>query len=95
MFGSITYLPLYLQEVQGASPTVSGLQMMPMMLGLLLTSIGSGQIISRTGRYKVFPIVGCAVFTVGLYLLSLMDRARPAFCSRACSCSCSASGSAW
>ena len=48
--------------------------MIPMMLGLLLTSISSGQIISRTGRYKVFPIVGSAVFTIGLYLLSLMGR---------------------
>ena len=74
MFGSITYLPLYLQQVQGASPTGSGLQMIPMMLGLLLTSIASGQIISRTGRYKVFPILGSAVFTGGLYLLSLMGR---------------------
>lgn len=75
MFGAITYLPLYLQQVQGASPTTSGLLMLPMMLGLLLTSVGSGQIISRTGRYRVFPIAGCAVFTSGLYLLSLMDRA--------------------
>ncbi|WP_426592680.1 MDR family MFS transporter [Cellulomonas sp. McL0617] len=74
MFGSITYLPLYLQQVQGATPTQSGLEMIPMMLGLLLTSIGSGQLISRTGRYKVFPIVGTAVFTIGLYLLSLMSR---------------------
>jgi EmrB/QacA subfamily drug resistance transporter len=74
MFGSITYLPLYLQQVQGATPTQSGLEMIPMMAGLLLTSIGSGQLISRTGRYKVFPIVGTAVFTVGLYLLSLMGR---------------------
>jgi EmrB/QacA subfamily drug resistance transporter len=74
MFGSITYLPLYLQRVQGASPTDSGLKMLPMMLGLLLTSIGSGQIISRTGRYKVFPIAGCAVFTLALYLLSTMNR---------------------
>ncbi|HEY1486137.1 MAG TPA: MFS transporter, partial [Micromonosporaceae bacterium] len=74
MFGSITYLPLYLQRVQGASPTDSGLKMVPMMVGLLLTSIASGQIISRTGRYKVFPIVGCGIFTVALYLLSTMDR---------------------
>lgn len=74
MFGSITYLPLYLQQVQGATPTGSGLQMIPMMAGLLLTSIASGQIISRTGRYKVFPILGSAVFTIGLYLLSLMGR---------------------
>ncbi|MEN0129519.1 MAG: MFS transporter [Brevundimonas sp.] len=74
MFGSITYLPLYLQGVHGATPTESGLQMLPMMLGLLITSIGSGQLISRSGRYKIFPIVGTAVFTIGLYLLSLMGR---------------------
>ncbi|WP_251149744.1 MDR family MFS transporter [Cellulosimicrobium sp. Marseille-Q4280] len=74
MFGAITFLPLYLQQVKGATPTASGLQMTPMMLGLLLTSIGSGQIISRTGRYKVFPIAGTAITAVGLYLLSLMGR---------------------
>ncbi|ROS79170.1 MFS transporter [Cellulomonas sp. PhB143] len=74
MFGAITYLPLYLQQVKGSSPTESGLEMTPMMLGLLITSIGSGQIISRTGRYKIFPILGTAITTVGLYLLSLMDR---------------------
>jgi len=73
MFGAITYLPVYLQVVQGASATASGLKMLPLMLGLLLTSVGSGQVISRTGRYRVFPIVGCAVFTVGLFLLSTMD----------------------
>jgi len=73
MFGSITYLPLYLQRVQGSNATESGLQMLPMMLGLLITSTASGQIISRTGRYRVFPIVGCAVFTAALVLLSTMD----------------------
>jgi MFS family permease len=70
MFGSITFLPLYLQVVDGVKPTVSGLRLLPMMAGLLLTSIGSGQVISRTGRYKVFPIVGTALMTIGLYLLS-------------------------
>ncbi|MCK0117039.1 EmrB/QacA subfamily drug resistance transporter [Isoptericola sp. CG 20/1183] len=74
MFGAITYLPLYLQTVKGSSPTLSGLEMTPMMLGLLLTSIGSGQLITRTGRYKVFPILGTAITAVGLFLLSLMDR---------------------
>ncbi|BDZ42314.1 EmrB/QacA family drug resistance transporter [Paraoerskovia sediminicola] len=74
MFGAITYLPLYLQQVKGSTPTESGLEMTPMMLGMLITSIGSGQIISRTGRYKVFPIVGTAITTCGLYLLSLMDQ---------------------
>ena len=73
LFGSITYLPLFLQVVNGASPTASGLQLLPMMGGLLIASIGSGQLITRSGRYKVFPIVGTAVMVVGLYLLSLMD----------------------
>ena len=73
LFGSITYLPLFLQVVNGASPTASGLQLLPLMGGLLIASIGSGQLITRTGRYKVFPIVGTAVMVVGLYLLSLMD----------------------
>ncbi|WP_043110125.1 MDR family MFS transporter [Paraoerskovia marina] len=72
MFGAITFLPLYLQQVKGSSPTASGLEMTPMMVGMLLTSIGSGQIISRTGRYKVFPILGTAITALGLYLLSLM-----------------------
>jgi EmrB/QacA subfamily drug resistance transporter len=74
MFGSITYLPLYLQVIQGASPTESGLRMLPLLAGMLLTAIGSGQLITRWGRYKVFPIAGTAIFSVGLYLLSLMDE---------------------
>ncbi|MFE5334289.1 MDR family MFS transporter [Isoptericola sp. NPDC056573] len=74
MFGAITYLPLYLQTVKGSTPTESGLEMTPMMLGMLLTSIGSGQLISRTGRYKVYPIVGTAITAGGLFLLSLMGR---------------------
>jgi EmrB/QacA subfamily drug resistance transporter len=73
LFGSITYLPLFLQVVNGASPTGSGLQLLPLMGGLLITSIGSGQLISKTGHYKVFPILGTAVMVAGLYLLSLMD----------------------
>ncbi|GAA1729947.1 MFS transporter [Isoptericola hypogeus] len=74
MFGAITYLPLYLQTVKGSSPTQSGLEMTPMMLGMLITSIGSGQLISRTGRYKIYPILGTAITSCGLYLLSLMGR---------------------
>ena len=70
MFGSITYLPLFLQVVKGATPTASGLQMLPMMGGMLTSSIVSGQLISRTGRYKIFPIVGTAVMTLGLALLA-------------------------
>ena len=73
MFGSVTYLPLFLQVVNGATPTGSGLQMLPLMGGMLLTSITSGQIISRWGRYRIFPIAGTAVMAAGLYLLSLMD----------------------
>ncbi|HEX6631430.1 MAG TPA: MFS transporter [Gemmatimonadaceae bacterium] len=70
MFGSVTYLPVFLQTVRGATPTASGLQLLPMMLGMLVTSIVSGQRITRTGRYKRFPIAGTAVMTVGLFLLS-------------------------
>jgi EmrB/QacA subfamily drug resistance transporter len=73
LFGSVTYLPLFLQVVNGASPTGSGLQILPLMGGLLVTSIISGQIISRTGRYKPFPIAGTAIMVVGLGLLSTMD----------------------
>ncbi len=75
LFGAVTYLPLFLQVVKGASPTESGLQLVPMMGGLLITSIASGQIITRTGRYKPFPIAGTAVMTLGLYLLSTLDTA--------------------
>jgi EmrB/QacA subfamily drug resistance transporter len=70
LFGAVTYLPLYLQDVKGHSPTISGLLITPMMAGLLITSIGSGQLISRFGRYKPFPIAGTAIMAVGLWLLS-------------------------
>jgi len=70
MFGTITFLPLYFQVVRGASPTGSGLDLLPLMAGLLITSIAGGQIVSRTGKYRVFPIVGTAIITVGLFLLS-------------------------
>ncbi len=70
LFGSVTFLPLYFQTVDAATPSESGLRMLPMMLGILITSIGSGQAIARIGRYKVFPVVGTAVMTVGLLLLS-------------------------
>ncbi len=72
MFGAITYLPAFFQIVRGESPTISGLQLLPLMAGLLVMSIGSGQYISRTGRYRVFPIVGTAGVALGLYLLSRM-----------------------
>ena len=73
LFGSVTYLPLYLQIVKGASPTASGLQLLPLMAGVIASSIGSGLLITRFGRYKVFPIVGTALMTVGLFLLSRLE----------------------
>jgi EmrB/QacA subfamily drug resistance transporter len=73
LFGSVTFLPLYFQTVDGASPTASGLRLLPMMIGLLTMSITSGQLISRTGRYKVFPVIGTVLMTIGLALLSRLD----------------------
>jgi len=73
LFGSVTFLPLFLQIVRGKSPTSSGLQLTPMMAGLLVTSIASGQLISRLGKYKIFPIVGTAVMTAGMALLAQLD----------------------
>jgi len=73
MFGAITFLPLYFQVVKGASPTTSGLEILPLMGGLLITSISGGQIVSRTGKYRVFPILGTAIMTIGLFLLSRLS----------------------
>jgi EmrB/QacA subfamily drug resistance transporter len=73
MFGSVTYLPLYLQNVKGHSPTVSGLLITPLVAGLLVTSITSGNLISRFGRYRPFPIAGTALMSVGLLLLSRLQ----------------------
>jgi EmrB/QacA subfamily drug resistance transporter len=72
MFGAITYLPAFFQVVRGISPTLSGVYLLPLMVGLLTVSIGSGQIISRTGKYRFFPIAGSAMMTLGLFLLHLM-----------------------
>ena len=72
MFGAITYLPAFFQVVRGISPTISGLYLLPLMVGLLAMSISSGQIISRTGKYRIFPIAGTAAMTLGLFLLHLM-----------------------
>jgi EmrB/QacA subfamily drug resistance transporter len=72
MFGAITYLPAFFQVVRGISPTLSGVYLLPLMAGLLAVSIGSGQVISKTGKYRFFPIAGTALMTLGLYLLSLM-----------------------
>jgi EmrB/QacA subfamily drug resistance transporter len=75
MFGSVTYMPMYLQVVKGVSPSAAGLQLTPMMGGVLVTSIASGQIISRVGRYRLFPIIGTAVMAIGLGLLSTLGTA--------------------
>ena len=70
LFGALTYLPLFQQVVRGQSPTSSGLQLFPVMGGLLLSATISGRIITATGRYKIFPILGSAITTVGMLLLS-------------------------
>ncbi len=73
MFGALTFLPLYMQIVKGVSPTASGLRILPLMLGMLGASVISGRLVTRWGRYKVFPVVGTALMTVGAYLLSMID----------------------
>jgi EmrB/QacA subfamily drug resistance transporter len=73
LFGAVTFLPIYLQVVKGVSPSVSGLMLMPMMFGMLVTSVLSGRIISRWGRYKLFPVVGTAIMTFGLVMLSRLS----------------------
>jgi EmrB/QacA subfamily drug resistance transporter len=70
MFGALAYLPQYMQVVRGVSPTQSGLRLLPLLVGLLLTSTGTGFLVSKWGRYKIFPVIGTALMTVGLYLLS-------------------------
>jgi EmrB/QacA subfamily drug resistance transporter len=77
LFGSVTFMPLYLQVVKGYSPTTSGLLMTPMMAGVLATSIASGNLITKFGRYRMFPIAGTAIATVGLYLLSRLEPDTP------------------
>lgn len=74
MFGALTYLPLYLQVVHGVSATLSGVYLLPMMAGMLTMSIISGQTISRTGKYRYFPIAGTAFATVGMFLLSTLTE---------------------
>ena len=73
MFGAITYLPTFLQVANGASASNSGLLLVPLMGGMLLASVSAGQLISRTGRYRHFPIIGMGVMSVGMYLLSTLD----------------------
>ncbi|MFD1663086.1 MFS transporter [Streptomyces caeni] len=77
LFGAASYLPTFLQMVDGASATGSGLLMLPMMAGIVGASVVSGQLVSRTGRYKVFPVLGSALAAVGMWLLSRLDMDTP------------------
>jgi EmrB/QacA subfamily drug resistance transporter len=70
MFGAIIFLPIYLQAVKGLSPTASGLALLPAIVGIFSTSIGSGQLITRTGRYKIYPIIGSVILALAMFLLS-------------------------
>ena len=77
MLGALTFLPTFMQFVDGVSATTSGLRTLPMVAGMLITSIGSGNLVGRTGRYKVFPVAGTAVMAVAFVLLSTMNAATP------------------
>ncbi len=77
MFGAILVLPLYLQIVKGYTPTQAGLSTLPLVLGIMAGSVISGQTISRTGRYRIFPIIGTALMVVGLFLFSLVGADTP------------------
>ncbi|MET8678244.1 MFS transporter [Streptomyces sp. NPDC004647] len=74
LFGALTYLPTFLQVVQGVSPTLSGVHILPMVAGLVVSSTLSGRLVSRTGRWKVFPIAGTGITTIGLLLLHQLDE---------------------
>ncbi|MBN9605485.1 MAG: MFS transporter [Actinomycetales bacterium] len=77
MFGAMMTIPLYLQLVNGASPTEAGWLMIPMIVGLMIASIGSGQLIARTGRYKIFPILGTAFLAGAFFLLTFSSYDKP------------------
>ena len=77
MLGALTFMPTFMQFVDGVSATESGLRTLPMVAGLLITSISSGSIVGRTGRYKIFPVAGTAIMAVGFLLLAQMDSATP------------------
>jgi EmrB/QacA subfamily drug resistance transporter len=74
MFGAVTFVPMYLQIAKGSTPTVSGLQMIPLTVGILLTTAVAGAYMGRTGRYKLLPLVGQAVMVAGMLMLSLLTR---------------------
>jgi MFS family permease len=92
MFGGIVFLPLFLQVVTGATATNSGLLILPLMVGLIGASVTSGRLITRSGRYRRYPIAGMALTTLALLLLSTMDAATMS--CRRCSC-CSSVSIAW
>src|ERR1700758_2109657 len=73
MLGALTFLPTYMQFVDGVSATTSGLRTLPMVAGMLLTSMGSGVLVGRTGRYKIFPVTGTAVMAIAFLLMSRMN----------------------
>jgi len=73
MLGAMTFLPTYMQYVNGVSATTSGLRTLPMVVGMLITSTGSGTIVGRTGRYKIFPVVGTALMALAFVLMSRME----------------------
>ncbi|MDT5136982.1 MAG: hypothetical protein QOD58_1244 [Mycobacterium sp.] len=73
MLGAMTFLPTFMQYVNGVSATTSGLRTLPMVVGMLVTSTGSGSVVGRTGRYKIFPVVGTALMTIAFVLMSRMD----------------------
>ena len=77
MFGALSSIPLFLQLVNGSTPTESGYQLLPMILGLMISSIVSGQLISRTGRYKIFPIVGTGLMSLGFFLFTFIQASTP------------------
>ncbi|MCL5048697.1 MAG: MFS transporter [Firmicutes bacterium] len=72
MFGSIVYLPLYFQDARGASPVISGLDLLPMLVGLVTASVGAGQLIVKTGKYRMYPIVGTLLMSIGMVLFTLI-----------------------
>ncbi len=77
MFGGLASLPLYLQIVKGATPTEAGLMLIPMVAGIMTGSISSGQIIARTGRYRIFPVVGSALLALGLFVFHYVHYDTP------------------
>jgi EmrB/QacA subfamily drug resistance transporter len=77
MFGGLSVIPLYLQIVKGASPTKSGLLLLPLVGGLMLASLGAGRLVARTGRYKIFPVVGSVLMLIGMGLMITIGADTP------------------